>query len=89
VARQVTLAVGTLVSKALVGWLNTLVIVDDDRYKEWLRLIRERPPTVPLITVANHESYVLIPTPPTVCMPAASAPYLKPWRYADAATTRL
>ena len=55
-ARQVTMMVGTFVSKALVGWLNSLVIVNDERYQAWLKLIRERPVDTGLITVANHES---------------------------------
>jgi monolysocardiolipin acyltransferase len=56
VARQVTLIVGTLVSKSLVGCLNSLVVVNDHRYQAWLKLIRERRSNTPLITVANHES---------------------------------
>lgn len=55
-ARKVTLTVGTVVSKCLVGWLNSLVVVEDRRYQAWLQAIRERPSGVPLITVANHES---------------------------------
>ena len=55
-ARQVTLSGGALVCKILMGWLNKIVVVEDDRYHAWLKAIRERPCTVPLITVANHES---------------------------------
>jgi monolysocardiolipin acyltransferase len=55
-ARQVTLTVGTAVSKILVGWLNSLVVVEDRRYHAWLEAVRSRPARVPLITVANHES---------------------------------
>ena len=36
-ARQVTLMVGTLVSKGIMGAMNSLVIVDDDRYQAWLK----------------------------------------------------
>ena len=56
VARQVTLMVGKLVSQGIMGAMNSLVIVDDDRYQAWLKAVRERPRGVPLITVANHES---------------------------------
>eukprot|EP00960_Hanusia_phi_P048086 758760-Hanusia_phi.AAC.7 len=55
-ARNLTMSLGKLVSDFLMKWMNSLHIVQDSRHDAWLARIRSRPPGIPLITVANHES---------------------------------
>ena len=59
--RGLTMTTGALGSKFLMHVLNTLEIVENEHYHNWLKNIRGRPKGTPLITVANHG----IPRPPT------------------------
>jgi hypothetical protein len=52
--RSFTLLTGAIGSKFLMGVLNSVEIVENHHYFNWLEAIRHRPTGAPLITVANH-----------------------------------
>jgi hypothetical protein len=52
--RSLTMFTGALGSKFLMHVLNSLDIIENEHYDNWLKNIRQRNPGRPLITVANH-----------------------------------
>eukprot|EP00953_Heterococcus_sp_UTEX-ZZ885_P014942 8431-Heterococcus_DN1.PRE.1 len=62
VARFCTISTVAAISKTVLGKLNSTTVVDDDRYKNLIQLIKYRPESKPLLTVSNHCSTLDDPT---------------------------